>query len=88
MKKASDLRFVEFALGPAVLTPPIAHSGQFLAGERITLGGQAFVVTRDDAESKDGKKPAKGAVRRVPVVSAAQWRGAYIDREFIWPGGS
>lgn len=85
MAKASDIQYVEFALGQAVLTPPIAHGGQFLVGERITLGGEAFVVTQDQTAPSDGKKPAKGKVRRVPVVAAAQWRGAWIDREFNWP---
>lgn len=56
-----------------------------MTGERITLGGQAFVVTQDLAETKDNQKPPKGSVRRIPVVAAAQWQGAYIDREFTWP---
>jgi hypothetical protein len=85
MAKASDIQYVEFALGQAVLTPPIAHGGQFLVGERITLGGEAFVVTQDQTPPTDGKKPPKGKVRRIPVVAAAQWRGAWIDREFNWP---
>ena len=85
MAKASNIQYVEFALGQAVLTPPIAHGGQFLVGERITLGGEAFVVTRDQAAPTDGKKPTKRKVRRVPVVAAAQWQGAWIDREFNWP---
>ena len=83
MSKASDIQLVEFALGQALLTPPIPHAGRFLAGERITLAGEEFVVTRD--EFVEPKKPSKAAVRRVPVVAAAQWRGALIDREFAWP---
>ena len=85
MAKASDIQYVEFALGHAVLTPPIAHGGQFLVGERITLGGEAFVVTQAQTLPPDGKKPPKGKVRRIPVVAAAQWQGAWIDREFNWP---
>ena len=85
MAKASDNQYVEFALGQAVLTPPIAHGGEFLVGERITLGGEAFVVTHAQTIAPDGKEPSKKKVRRVPVVAAAQWRGAWIDREFNWP---
>ena len=85
MGKASDIQYVEFAIGQAVLTPPIPHGGRFLVGERITLGGEAFVVTKDQTAPADGKKPLKGKVRRIPVVSAAQWQGAFIDREFAWP---
>lgn len=85
MKKGSDIQYVEFALGPAVLTPPIPHGGRFLAGERITLAGEEFVVTEDRLPPADGARPAKADVRRVRVVSVSQWRGALIDREFTWP---
>ena len=87
MKKASDIQLVEFALGRAVLTPPIPHGGRFLAGERITLAGEEFVVTDDVIPAPAGAKSARQAVRRVPVVSVSDWEGPLIDREFVWPDG-
>jgi len=85
MKKASDIQLVEFALGRAVLTPPIPHGGRFLSGERITLAGEEFVVTDDVIAAVKGANSTKQAVRRVPVVAVTEWHGPLIDREFIWP---
>lgn len=84
------VQYVEFIIGHAVLTPPIQRDGRFLAGERVTLGEESFVVTRD--EEPPGRRPsqtpgeaAPADVRRVPVVEAWQWPGPVIDREFKWP---
>lgn len=85
MKKESDIQLVEFALGRAVLTPPVPHGGRFLAGERITLAGEEFVVTADAIPPGSADKPAKPNVRRVPVVAVSEWHGPLIDREFAWP---
>lgn len=85
MKKASDIQLVEFALGRAVLTPPIPHGGRFLAGERITLAGEEFVVTEDAVPPAADTNRPRQTVRRVPVVAVSEWRGPLIDREFTWP---
>ena len=84
------MQYVQFIIGQAVLTPPVRHDGDFLAGERITLAGQDFVVTRDDQSTtsrqlrtSDGTRQAQ--VRRVAVVQASLWDGPLIDREFTWP---